>query len=113
METFSVLLALSEGNPLATGGFLTRASHAELPAPEPNSWVNNRDTGDSRRHRAHYDVTVMHCMYIYECFQLANITFLSHAQLNERRIEAIEYGVIECKHDTRFLYPPVHNTKNL
>ena len=22
-------------------------------------WVNNRDTGDLRRHRAHYDVTVM------------------------------------------------------
>ena len=24
-----------------------------------NSWVNNRDTGDWRRHRAHYDVTVI------------------------------------------------------
>ena len=24
-----------------------------------NDWVNNRDTGDLRRHRAHYDVTVM------------------------------------------------------
>ena len=24
-----------------------------------NSWVNNRDTGNLRRHRAHYDVTVM------------------------------------------------------
>ena len=24
-----------------------------------NSWVNNRDAGDLRRHRAHYDVTVM------------------------------------------------------
>ena len=24
-----------------------------------NGWVNNRDTGDLRHHRAHYDVTVM------------------------------------------------------
>ena len=24
-----------------------------------NSWANNRDAGDLRRHRAHYDVTVM------------------------------------------------------
>ena len=24
-----------------------------------NGWVNNREAGDSRRHRAHYDVTVM------------------------------------------------------
>ena len=25
-----------------------------------NGWVNNREAGDFRRHRAHYDVTVMH-----------------------------------------------------
>ena len=25
-----------------------------------NSWVNNGETGDLRRHRAHYDVTLMH-----------------------------------------------------
>ena len=26
-----------------------------------NGWVNNREAGDLRRHRAHYDVTVMWC----------------------------------------------------
>ena len=26
-----------------------------------NGWVNNRDAGDLRRHRAHYDVIVMEC----------------------------------------------------
>ena len=26
-----------------------------------NGWVNNRETADLRRHRAHYDVTVMRC----------------------------------------------------
>ena len=28
-----------------------------------NGWVNNRDAGDLRRHRAHYDVTVMILTY--------------------------------------------------
>ena len=26
-----------------------------------NGWVNNREPGDLRRHRTHYDVTVMNC----------------------------------------------------
>ena len=43
---------------------LTKASNAELwcfpwSAPE-QTWVNNCDAGDMRRHGAHYDVTVMH-----------------------------------------------------
>ena len=43
---------------------LTRASDAELwcflwSALETNGWVNNRDAGELRRHRTHYDVTVM------------------------------------------------------
>ena len=45
---------------------LTKASDAELwcflwSAPWINSWVNNREVGDLRRHRAHYDVIVMFC----------------------------------------------------
>ena len=28
-----------------------------------NIWVHNQDAGDLRRHRAHYDVTVMHTIY--------------------------------------------------
>ena len=28
-------------------------------APKLNGWANNRDAGDLRRHRSHYDVTVM------------------------------------------------------
>ena len=35
-------------------------------APWINSWVNNRETGDLRRHRTYYDVIVMSCKwYIY------------------------------------------------
>ena len=43
---------------------LTKASDAELwcflwSAPWINGWVNNREAGDLRCHRAHYDVIVM------------------------------------------------------
>ena len=48
METFSALLTICAGNSAVAG---------EFPA---QSWVlNNREAGDLRRHRAHYDVTVM------------------------------------------------------
>ena len=30
-----------------------------------NAWVNNRDAGDLRRHRAYYDVTVMPCGFLW------------------------------------------------
>ena len=30
-----------------------------------NGWVNNRKAGDLRRHRAHYDVSVMHTVLSY------------------------------------------------
>ena len=38
---------------------LTRGLHVSLIRAWTNSWINNRDAGDLRRHRAHYDVTVM------------------------------------------------------
>ena len=61
METFSELLAICEVNP------------GEIPAQRPvtrsfdvfficvwiNGWVNNREAGDLRRYRSHFDVTVM------------------------------------------------------
>ena len=42
----------------------TKARGAELwcflwPAPWMNGWENNREAGELRRHRAHYDVTVL------------------------------------------------------
>ena len=60
METFSALLAICAGNSPVPD---------ELPAQGPvtgsfdvfltNGWVNNREAGDLRRYRAHYDVTVL------------------------------------------------------
>ena len=32
-----------------------------------NGWVNNGDAGDLRRHRAHYDVSVMSCIPMCVC----------------------------------------------
>ena len=31
-----------------------------------NGWVNNREDGDLRRHRAHYDITVMWVLGVYK-----------------------------------------------
>ena len=62
MDTLSALLAISAGNSPVPG---------EFPAQRPVTrsfdffsdlrlnWVNNREAGDLKRHRAHYDVTVM------------------------------------------------------
>ena len=33
------------------------------------AWVNNGEAGDLRRHRAHYDVTVMFCVVIIERYR--------------------------------------------
>ena len=59
METFPALLALYGGNLSVTGEL-----HSQRPATRSfdvffcawtNDWVNNRDAGDMRRHRTHYD----------------------------------------------------------
>ena len=63
--TFSSLLALCEGNSPVTGEFpsqrpVTRSCGIFFDlCLKKNGWVNNRDANDLRRHRAHYDVTVM------------------------------------------------------
>ena len=65
METFSALLALWAGNSPVTGEFPSQnASDMELwcflsICALINGWVNNREAVDLRRHRAHYDVTIM------------------------------------------------------
>ena len=63
METFSTFLALCEGNPSVNGGFPSQSpltlSFDAFFFIWTNTWVNNRDAGDLRRHRTHYDVTMM------------------------------------------------------
>ena len=64
METFPALLALCAGNSPVTGEFpsqrpVTRSFDVSLILAWIHSWVNNRYAGDLRRHRTHYDVTVI------------------------------------------------------
>ena len=62
--TFSMLLAICVGNAPVTGEFptqrpVTRSFDISLISAWTNGWANNRDAGDLRRHRPHYDVTVI------------------------------------------------------
>ena len=64
METFSASLALCAGNsPVPVNsphrGQWRGALMFSLICVWLNGWVNNREAGDLRRHRGHYDVIVM------------------------------------------------------
>ena len=65
METFSASLAVCAGNSPVTGEFPAQGPVTQsfavfyLIRAWINGWVKNREAGDLRRHRAHYDVTVM------------------------------------------------------
>ena len=69
MEAFSALLAFWSQNSPVTGEFpsqrpVTRSFDVFLwYAAWINNWVNNREVGDLRQPRAHYDVTVMQSSY--------------------------------------------------
>ena len=78
METFSALLALCEGNSPVTGEFPHKgqwrgALTFSLIYDWINGWVNNREAGDLRRHRAHYDVIVMPMPSI--CWQFIKMNY--------------------------------------
>ena len=64
MKTFSALLALCAGNSRSSvnsphKGQWRGALMLFLVCAWTNSWINNREAVDLRRHRAHYDVTVI------------------------------------------------------
>ena len=59
METFSALLAPCAGNSPGHKGQWRGALMFSLICAWTNAWVNNREAGDLRRHRSHYDVIVM------------------------------------------------------
>ena len=64
METFSALLAICAGNSPVHGEFpaqrpVTRSFGVFFDLRLNNGWVNNREAGDLRRYRTHYDVIVM------------------------------------------------------
>ena len=49
-----------------------------------NGWVNNRQAGDLRRHRAHYDVIVIYlCLVIQICHISSCLFYLTHLPLDK------------------------------
>ena len=78
METFSALLALCAGtSPVPVNsphkGQWRGALMFSLICAQINDSVNNREAGDLRRHRGHYDVRVMIFHRIY-CFVFIGLT---------------------------------------
>ena len=66
METLSASLALCAGNSPVTSEYrsqrpVTRSCDVFFSSAP---WVNNREAGDLRRHRPHYDVIVMDHIYV-------------------------------------------------
>ena len=64
METFSALLVICAGNSSVTGEFparrpVKRCFDVFFDLRLNEGWVSNREAGEWRRHRAHYDATVM------------------------------------------------------
>ena len=95
METFSALLALCAGNSPVTvnsphKGQWRGALTFRRSAPWMNGWVNNREAGDLRRHRAHFDIIVMYHLtsVLFQASVCGGTSSASksdlHAQLNLR-----------------------------
>ena len=62
-----------------------------------NGWVNNRDAGDLRRYRAHYDVIVMDCIQHNTCIPNSNEALSTSMATNRQRIlkrktQRLRYG---------------------
>ena len=87
---------------------LTKASDVELCcflrcAPWIIVWVNNREAGDFRRHRAHYDVIVMDCTFLSSVYSVndnSHTLFRLVKAIDETHMFAsrstIQYGKSSC-----------------
>ena len=83
METISALLTLCVGNSSVTGEFPSQGQwHVALMFSFICAWTNgcanNRDAGDLRHHRAHYDVTVMLYSYVQQWSLLWGVKTLAN-----------------------------------
>ena len=63
-----------------------------------NGWVNNREAGDLRRHRTHYDVIVMWCYYLiamwssflYSCGTLTFLLRVLNISINCNKLQKLD-----------------------
>ena len=98
--TFSALLALCAGNSSVTGesphkGQWRRPLMFSLICVWINGWVNNRETGDLRHYRAHYDVILMSTIGQSHCLnQWKNI--LKHVPSGPFRKIFLWYMALKC-----------------
>ena len=110
METFSALLALCAGNSLHwspvnsphKGQWLGDLMFS-LNSTWINGWANNREAGDLRRHRAHYDVTVMLYSTLFSAIipvcqwyqrRLIHVGFISYRRYLRRSIPH-DWGIVK------------------
>ena len=103
METFSASLALCAANSPVTGEFPHKGQRRgalmfSLICAWISGWVNNREAGDLRRHRAQYDVTVMtpafarHCWHRSACgCALVQTTGLAPDQVSRQSVFFVQY----------------------
>ena len=83
METSSALLATCAGNSSVPSEFptqssVTRSFDGFFLSVWINGWVNNREVGDLRRYRAHYDVTVMNIEHMTNMSNMPSLTVYLH-----------------------------------
>ena len=72
-----------------------------------NGWVNNREAGDLRRYRAHYDVIVMTVRHITpNLIKLFSFTYVSSVSWHE--LEQYEFMLV---HQKKFSYLDHNNWK--
>ena len=85
METFSALLAICAGSSPVPGEFpaqrpVTQSFGVFFDLCLNKRWVNNRDAGDLRRYRAHYDVNVIQMRRVITSHSLSECNYLSRPQ---------------------------------
>ena len=99
METFSALLAIVRGidrSPVNSPhkGQWRVALMFTLISARINGWVNNREAGDLRRYRTHYDVIVMHFVAI-QC-NMSQLNQLQSATIYHLKCS---YQIHACAHN--------------
>ena len=105
METFSALLALCAGNsPVPVNsphkGQWRGALVFSLIYAWINDWVNNREAGDLRRQRNHYDVIVMAPGYQQPLWWCGQSVLIRGFQRNKTIVKMENFG---ANHDENFV----------
>ena len=89
-----------------------RALMVSLISTRINGWVNNGEAGELRRHRAHYDVTVMSstitvCYYLYSGLQAFLVKCKIYCSLQscfQKRHPISIYIILVCIFDKMHLF---------